>query len=329
LSVQPFQYLRPSDEATALAAISADGARALGGGTGLVDLMRLGVERPATLVDVTALPYADVAETTEGLRIGALVRNSDLAYHPLVRRRYPVLSEALLAGASPQLRNMATVGGNLMQRTRCSYFRDIGIEACNKRRPGSGCAALEGYHRMHAVLGVSPRCIATHPSDMCVALVALDASVHVRGAAGARAIPIADFHRVPAESPELETALGRGEIITHVTLPATPAAARSCYVKARDRASYAFALASAAVALDLDGSTIRTARVGLGGVATKPWRSLEAERLLVGQPATAASFASAAEAALADARPRRDNAYKVVLAKRTLIRALEIAGARG
>jgi xanthine dehydrogenase YagS FAD-binding subunit len=327
--VQPFQYLRPPDEATALAAMSADGVRALGGGTGLVDLMKLGVERPAAVVDITALPYADVTETPDGLRIGALVRNSDLAHHPVVRRSYPVLSEALLAGASPQLRNMATVGGNLMQRTRCSYFRDIGIEACNKRRPGSGCAAVEGYHRMHAVLGVSPRCIATHPSDMCVALVALDAAVHVRGAGGARAIPIAEFHRLPAETPALETALGRGEIITHVTLPATPFAARSRYVKARDRASFAFALASAAVALELDGPIIRTVRVALGGVASRPWRSHEAERVLVGQSGTRATYARAAEAALADAQPRRDNAYKVVLAKRTLIRALEIAGARG
>jgi xanthine dehydrogenase YagS FAD-binding subunit len=327
--MRPFRYLRPTDEATALSAIASEGARPLGGGTGLVDLMRLEVERPAMLVDVTALPLAEVAQSPGGLRIGALVRNSDLAYHPLVRRNYPVLSEALLSGASPQLRNMATVAGNLMQRTRCSYFRDVGVEACNKRRPGSGCAAMDGVHRMHAVLGTSARCIATHPSDMCVALVALDASVHVRGSGGERAIAIADFHRMPADQPELETALGRGEMITHVTLPATAFAARSRYVKARDRASYAFALASAAVALDLDGSTIRAARVALGGVATKPWRSPEAEHALVGQPATRATYQRAAEAALAEARPRRENAYKVVLAKRTLVRALERAGAPG
>jgi xanthine dehydrogenase YagS FAD-binding subunit len=327
--MQPFRYLRPTDPATALAAMAGDGVRALGGGTGLVDLMKLGVERPVTLVDVTALPFGEVTETPEGLRIGALVRNSDLAYHPLVRRSYPVLSEALLAGASPQLRNMATVGGNLMQRTRCSYFRDVGIAACNKRRPGSGCAAMEGFHRMHAVLGASPHCIATHPSDMCVALLALDASVHVQGSAGPRTIPIAELHRLPGDHPELETALAGGEIITHLTLPVTPFSVRSRYVKARDRASYAFALASAAVALDLDGSTIRAARVALGGVATKPWRSQEAERALAGQPATRTSYQRAAEVALADARPLRDNAYKVVLAKRVLVRALETAGASG
>jgi xanthine dehydrogenase YagS FAD-binding subunit len=324
--MRPFRYVRPPDEASALRWIAADDARPLGGGTGLIDLMRLDVEHPATVVDVTALPHHDVVETPQGLQIGALVRNSDLAYHPLVRRRFPVLSEALLSGASPQLRNMATVGGNLMQRTRCSYFRDVGVDACNKRRPGSGCAAMDGYHRMHAVLGTGDHCIATHPSDMCVALVALDATIEVSGPVGTRAIPIVDFHRLPADRPELETTLNHGEIITRVSLPMTPFAARSHYVKARDRASYAFALASAAVALDLEGSTIRAARVALGGVATKPWRSHEAEAALVGQAATPGTYRRAAKAALADARPRRDNLYKVVLSERTLIRALETAG---
>jgi xanthine dehydrogenase YagS FAD-binding subunit len=327
--MHPFHYARPTEAATALGLAGGAGARILAGGTGLIDLMKLGVEQPGTLVDVAALPYGEIAQTPQGLQIGALVRNTDLAYHPLVRRNFPVLSEALLSGASPQLRNMATVGGNLMQRTRCWYFRDLGVDACNKRRPGSGCAAMGGYHRMHAVLGGSAQCIATHPSDMCVAMVALDAVVHVRGPAGAREIPAADFHRVPADHPELETALTHGEIVTHVTLPATPFAARSRYVKTRDRASYAFALASAAVALDLDGSSIRAARVALGGVGTKPWRSPEAERVLVGAPASRASYQRAAEAALADAQPRRDNAYKVVLAKRVLVRALETAGGPG
>ena len=258
------------------------------------------------------------------------MRNSDLAYHALVRRRYPVLSQALLPGASPQLRNMATVGGNLLQRTRCSYFRDVGSRPCNKREPGSGCAALEGHTRMHAVLGGSRRAASPPIPPTCASpWWRWMRSVHVRGPTGERAIPIAGFHRVPGETPELETVLERGEMIIARDVPATPFAASSRYVKVRDRASYAFALASVAVALELDRSTIRAARVGLGGVATKPWRSLEAERLLVGQPATVATFARAAEAALADARPRRDNAYKVVLAKRTLIRALELAEARG
>jgi xanthine dehydrogenase YagS FAD-binding subunit len=324
--MRPFHYLRVTDEAGALGAAGAEGARILAGGTGLVDLMKLEVETPATLIDVSPLPLGTIEETTEGLRVGALVRNTDLAYHPAVRARFPVLSEALLSGASPQLRNMATVGGNLMQRTRCSYFRDPAVAACNKRRPGSGCAALDGYHRMHAVLGVSDNCIAAHPSDMCVALVALDAVVHLRGPTGARALPIADFHRLPGQTPDVETALGRGELITHVTIPASPFARRSHYLKTRDRASYAFALASAAVALELDGRRIQAARVALGGVGTKPWRSREAEAALVGQTANGETYKNAAEAALAGARPRKDNAFKPLLAKRTLVRALETVG---
>ncbi|HEY4015826.1 MAG TPA: xanthine dehydrogenase family protein subunit M [Polyangiaceae bacterium] len=327
--MRPFQYLRPADERAALAAASVEGAALLGGGTCLVDLMKLDVMAPASVVDVTALPYGAVEDTPGGgVRIGALVRNSDLAYHAAIRERYPLLSEALLAGASPQLRNMATVGGNLMQRTRCSYFRDAGVGACNKRHPSSGCAALEGHHRMHAVLGTSLSCIAVHPSDMCVAMTALDAVIHVRGPSGERDIPIVDFHRLPGDRPDLETELGRGEIITHVTLPASPFAAHSRYVKVRDRASYAFALASAAVGLELAGDTIRSARVALGGVGTKPWRSREAEGALVGRAADVTNYRAAAQAALAGAVSRPGNAFKVTLAQRTLVRALELASGR-
>src|SRR5882724_1157444 len=295
--MQPFRYLRARDEEAALESGRAAGAMFIAGGTGLVDLLKLGVERPTTLVDVSALPDAAIEETPAGIRIGALARNSDVAYHPLVQRHLPVLSQALLSGASAQLRNMATVGGNLLQRTRCSYFRDVAWR-CNKRQPGSGCSALDGENRMHAVLGVAggaaDQCIAVHPSDMCVALVALDAIVHTRGAPGERAIPIADLHLAPRAHPEIETVLAPGELITSVTVPVTPLAARSHYVKVRDRASYAFALASAAVAIELRGRVVRAARVALGGVATKPWRSPEAERALVGRPATRASFEHAA-----------------------------------
>jgi xanthine dehydrogenase YagS FAD-binding subunit len=280
---------------------------------------------PAAVVDVNGLPLAAIEPEGEGLRLGALARNSDVAYHPLVTARYPALSQALLAGASPQIRNMASVGGNLLQRTRCPYFRDP-ASPCNKREPGSGCPAWDGYNRSNAVLGGSERCIATHPSDMCVALVALDAVVHARGPRGARAIPVADLHVLPAPRPEVETVLEPGELITHVTLPATPFAARSTYEKIRDRASFAFALASAAVALELRGGVVRAARVALGGVATKPWRSPAAEAVLVGQAPSTALFRKAAEAALAGAAPRPHNAFKVELAKRTLVRALERVG---
>jgi xanthine dehydrogenase YagS FAD-binding subunit len=326
--MEPFRYVRPADDAAALDLGHAEGAAFIAGGTGLVDLMKLGVERPRALVDVNGLPHAAIEETPDGVRIGALARNSDVARHPLIASKLPALSEALLSGASPQLRNMATVGGNLLQRTRCSYFRDLGA-ACNKRAPGSGCAAQEGPNRMHAVLGGSEHCIAVHPSDMCVALVALEAMVHARAPGGAeRALPVADLHVQPGAHPEVETVLARGELITHVTIPLTPLAARSRYVKVRDRAAYAFALASAAVALDLAGETIRAARVALGGVATKPWRSPEAEQALAGQPAARETFERAAAAALAGAQPRGGNAYKVALAKRTLVRALERATGR-
>jgi xanthine dehydrogenase YagS FAD-binding subunit len=330
--VQPFRYVRPADEAAALKEAAAPGAAFIGGGTLLVDLMKLGVATPAVVVDVTGLSQAlaeikEVEGAKPGLVIGALARNSDVAYHPAVRERYPALSQALLSGASPQVRNMATVGGNLMQRTRCAYFRDVGVRACNKRAPGSGCAALaEGaWTRMHAVLGGSPRCIAVHPSDMCVALVALGATVHTRRRAEAREIAVEDFHALPGEHPEVETALRPGELITHVTLPAAPFAARSRYVKVRDRAAFAFALASAAVALDLDGKMVRAARVALGGLGTKPWRSHEAEAALAGQPATRASFERAAALAVRDARPTPGNAFKVRLGERTIVRALELA----
>src|SRR5439155_18457838 len=276
------------------------------------DLMKLDVQSPAHLVDINALPLNRIETLPDGgLRIGAMVRNSDLAHDETVKTRYPVLSQALLSGASAQLRNMATTGGNLMQRTRCYYFRDPGYAACNKRKPSSCCAALEGFNRIHAVLGGSDHCVATHPSDMAVALVALDALVHIIGPQGDRQLPIEDFHKLPGSMPHIETAIQNGELITHITLPKSPFAQRSAYVKLRDRASYEFALASAAVAIDLSGSTIRAARVALGGVATKPWRSHEAEQVLTGATATADTFRSAGEAALKSAKPLRYNAFKI------------------
>jgi xanthine dehydrogenase YagS FAD-binding subunit len=321
----PFKYVRANDVASAVKAAADPDTFLIAGGTNLVDLMRIDVMRPKTVVDITRLPLASIEQVGDGVRIGALVRNTDLAVHPLIATRYPVLAQALLAGASHQLRNMATVGGNLLQRTRCPYFRDRAW-ACNKREPGSGCSALEGYTRSHAVLGGSDRCIATNPSDMSVALVALDAVVIAQSATGTRRIPIADFHTIPGAHPEIESVLARGELITHVELPASRFAERSRYVKVRDRASYAFALASAAVALDIRSTTIGEARVALGGVATKPWRSVAAERALAGAPVNADSFRRAAEAALEGAAPRPDNAFKVELAKRTIVRALSLAG---
>ncbi len=323
--MRPFSFVQPSDEARAVAAASTDGAAYVAGGTTIVDLMRLDVMRPRTLVDVTSLPLASVEEFDGGVRVGAMVRNADLAHHPLIARGFPALSQALLSGASPQLRNMATVGGNLMQRTRCPYFRDAAC-ACNKRAPGAGCSALGGYTRMHAVLGGSPSCIAVHPSDMCVALVALDAVVHARTATGAtREIAIADFHTLPGAHPEVECVLAPGELITHVVMPTSRFASRSHYLKVRDRASYAFALASAAVALDVQGGKIADARVGLGGVATKPWRSRAAEAELVASSPTLATFERAATAAMAGARAQSDNAFKIELGRRTIVRALREA----
>jgi len=324
--MQPFQYIRAEDEARAIAAGATRNAQFIAGGTNVVDLLRLEVMRPYTVVDITGLPLDFVRAEGKGLAIGALARNSEVAYHPLVVQRFPVLAEALLAGASPQLRNMATIGGNLLQRTRCAYFRD-GVSPCNKRAPGSGCSAREGFTRMHALLGTSPHCIAAYPSDMACALVALDAIVHTKGPKGARALPVTELHTLPGDHPEIETVLAPGELITHIELPPTAFASRSRYVKVRDRASFAFALASAAVALELRDGTIRDARIALGGVTTKPWRAREAEKLLVGHAPGTAVFRDAADAALVGAQPTADNAFKVELAKRTLVRALQRAGA--
>ncbi len=299
--------------------------RYIAGGTNLVDLMKLNVERPQQVVDINRLPLDKIERLPNGsLRIGALVRNSDLARDPNVVRDYAVLSQALLSGASPQLRNMATTGGNLLQRTRCVYFRDTAHE-CNKRNPGSGCAAMDGYHRTLAILGTSDSCIATNPSDMNVALTALEATIQVQGVAGERTIPIAEFFLLPGSTPDRETVLQPGDLITHVTLPAPAPGARSIYLKLRDREAYEFALASAAVVATVTGGTISRARVALGGVGTRPWRSPEAEAALAGKPVSAASFRAAAEAALRDAKPRAGNAFKVELSKRCLVRALTLA----
>src|SRR5471030_114863 len=281
------------------------------------------------MIDITRLPFSEiVAQSDGGVRIGALARNSDAANHELIRVRYPLLAQALLAGAPPQLRNMATVGGNLMQRTRCYYFADTAFQMCNKRNPGSGCAAREGYNRIHAILGASEQCIATHPSDMCVALAALDAVVRVRGRKGERAIPIGEFHRLPGSTPQIETTLAPGELIVAVDLPPSAYAEHSHYLKLRDRASYAFALVSVAAALDTDARSgvVRSARIALGGVAHKPWRATGAERVLAGRTLDASTLAAAAEAAVGGARPYRDNRFKVDLARRAVVRALEIAG---
>ena len=326
--MRTFEFIRPDDAAAAVRiAAQTKGAdvRFLAGGTTLLDLMKLNVETPARLVDINRLPLAQVETMSDGgLRIGATVRNSDLAYHPTVRRDYPVLSQAILAGASAQLRNMATTAGNLLQRTRCVYFRDTAMP-CNKREPGTGCPAIAGANRTLAVLGASEHCIATNPSDMNVALAALEATVHVQGPNGARAVPIGDFHLLPGRTPERETVLEPGDLVTHLTLPPPVAGSKQVYLKLRDRASYEFALASAAVVLSAAGGTVTRARVALGGVGTKPWRSPEAEAVLVGRPPDAVSFRTAAEAALRDARPQSENAFKIELAKRCLTYALQTA----
>ncbi len=324
----PFTFARATDAADALRLGVGDATAYLGGGTNIVDLMRETIAKPSTLVDVTGLS-TDIVETDGGgLMIGAAVRNTALAEHRAVRSRYPMLARAILAGASPQIRNMATVGGNLLQRTRCTYFYDTAGSACNKRTPGSGCDAAEGFNRIHAILGASAACVATHPSDMCVALAALDATVHVAGAGGARTLPFTDLHRLPGEHPEFDTVLEAGELITAIELPALPFAKRSIYRKVRDRSSYAFALISVAVALDMADGQIRDVRIALGGVAHKPWRALKAEAVLRGGPATEATFRDAALAELVDARPLRDNAFKPELLTRTLIAVLgDLAGA--
>jgi xanthine dehydrogenase YagS FAD-binding subunit len=320
--MQPFTYLAVDDPSQAIQTAQDPSTTFLAGGTNLIDEMKLNIQTPSRLVDIGALRLGEI-ETLPGgnIRIGAVVTNTDLAWNDAVRRQFPLLSEAILSGASPQLRNMATTGGNLLQHTRCHYFRDT-HSACNMRKAGSGCAALEGYNRMHAVLGVSSKCIAAHPSDMCVALAALDAIVHTQSTAGKRAIPINEFYVPYGDDPAKLNVLSHGELITHVELPASPWATRSHYLKSRDRASYEFALASAAVALDLDGKTIRGARIALGGVATKPWRAYEAEKNLVGKPATPDSFKAAGEDALKGATPQKFNAFKIDLAKRVVLKAL-------
>lgn len=325
--METFSYVKAPSIDKALA--SASEGKFIAGGTTLVDLMKLNVETPKTLVDINLLPLDKIEKLPDGgLRIGAMVRNSDLAWNPEVQKSYAVLSQALLSGASPQLRNMATTGGNLLQRTRCMYFREPdaggpGGYGCNKRTPGSGCAAMDGYNRIHAILGTSEHCIATHPSDMCVAMAALEAVIHVEGPKGKRTIAFADFHKLPGDTPHIENALEPGELVTYVDLPKPVEGSKSVYLKLRDRASYEFALASAAVVARVEGGHIRYIRVALGGVGTKPWRSHEAEAALMGRPPHVATFKAAAEAALAKAKPRKDNAFKVELAKRCLVRTLK------
>jgi len=326
--MRQFEYTAATDIRGATQAISTKpGSAFIAGGTGLIDLMKLDVETPQQLVDINRLPFAEITENANhGLRIGAMARNSVVAWNPLVRERYPLLSESLLAGASAQLRNMATVGGNLMQRTRCTYFRDV-HETCNKRSPGSGCAAAEGHHRTHAIFGTSEHCFATHPSDMCVALVCLSAVVEVQGPSGMRRIPIEDFHKLPHDTPQIETALARDEVITGIELPPPSGKSRSIYRKVRDRASYEFALVSAAVLIETSAGMIDDVRIAFGGVATKPWRSAPAEKVLKGARADEAAFRSAAEAAVNGALLHRDNKFKVELLKRTLMLALaEVTG---
>jgi xanthine dehydrogenase YagS FAD-binding subunit len=319
--MRPFTYSRAADAADAVRLAGAPHARYLGGGTNLVDLMRETIELPAALVDVTGLSNTIEEREDGGLLIGAATKNTAVAEHRAVRSRYPALSRAILAGASAQIRNMATVGGNIMQRTRCAYFYDAGSR-CNKRHPGEGCDAIDGFNRMHAILGASPSCAATHPSDMCVALAALGAIVHLSGASGERTLPLTDLHRLPEERPDVETALEPGELITAVELPALPLARRSTYRKVRDRASYAFALVSVAAALEVRADTVADVRLALGGVAPKPWRAWKAEAALRGRPATEASFFAAADAELAGARPLHDNGFKVELARRTIAAVL-------
>jgi xanthine dehydrogenase YagS FAD-binding subunit len=323
-----FQYARANDVADAVRLIAAEpAAKFIAGGTNLVDLMKYDVERPTRLVDISHLPLKTVEETADGgVHIGALVPNSDLAYHPLIAQRYPLLSSAILAGASQQLRNMASTGGNLLQRTRCFYFYDTATP-CNKREPGSGCSAINGINRINAILGTSESCIATHPSDMCVALAALEAEVHVAGPSGERVIAFGEFHRLPGSTPQLDTNLHPNEIITAIALPAQGFAKNYSYLKIRDRLSYAFALVSVAAALELEGDTIRQARLALGGVAHKPWRDTAAEAALRGQAASHATFRHAADLLLRDAKGFAHNAFKIDLARRAIIRTLAQAAA--
>jgi xanthine dehydrogenase YagS FAD-binding subunit len=332
--VNPFSYERATGADAAVHSIQTNGAKFLAGGSNLIDLMKDNVEQPSALVDINHIGLDKVTGGSDGVTIGALVRNSDLANNRIIVEHYPLLSHALLAGASPQLRNMATTGGNLMQRTRCYYFMDTTFPACNKRAPGSGCAAVEGFNRIHAVLGQTddgPKsahtCIATNPSDMCVALYALDAKVEVVGPKGKRTIPVVDFHRLPGTTPQIDTNLKPDELIVAVTLPAAKFAKHSWYLKARDRQSYAFALVSVAAGLEMDGDNIKSAGLTMGGVALKPWRSHEAEEALRGKPANAESFKAAAELILKGARGYKDNAFKIELGKQCVVRALMQAAA--
>ena len=325
----PFTYGRAADAADAIRQAGVQGARYLGGGTNLVDLMRETIERPRALIDVTGLSADIVEQDDGGLMIGAAAKNTAIAEHPLVRTRYPVLTRAIVSGASAQIRNMATAGGNLLQRTRCAYFYDDDGARCNKRDPGAGCDAIEGFHRGHAILGASNSCIATHPSDMCVALAALDARVHTRGSGGERSLAFTDLHRLPGDQPHIETVLDPSELITGIALPALPMAARSTYRKVRDRASYAFALVSVAAAIEVEDGLVKDVRLALGGVAHKPWRATKAEALMIGHRADADAFGSAIDAELSDARPLRDNGFKIDVARRAAVAVLqELAGAR-
>jgi xanthine dehydrogenase YagS FAD-binding subunit len=321
--VNAFTYARAADTAEALRLGSAAQSKYLGGGTNLVDLMRETIERPEALVDVTGLS-SSIEERNDGnLLIGAAIRNTTVAEHRVIRARYPVLTRAIVAGASAQIRNMATVGGNILQRTRCTYFYDDDGARCNKRNPGQGCGAIEGFNRMHAILGASHSCVATHPSDMCVALAALDALVHLSGADGERVVHLADFHLLPGDHPERETVLAPGELITAVEIPNLPFAPHSTYRKVRDRASYAFALISVAAALEIENGTVKDVRLALGGVAHKPWRARKAEEALKGKPATAENFRAAAQLELAEAKPLSHNGFKVELAARAITAVLE------
>jgi xanthine dehydrogenase YagS FAD-binding subunit len=326
--MNPFEYVRAADAAEAVRLGQGSTTAYLGGGTNLVDLMRETIARPDNLIDVTSLSAAIEETESGGLMIGSAVRNTALAEHDMVRSRYPVLSRAILAGASAQIRNMATVGGNLLQRTRCTYFYDTDGSSCNKRTPGSGCDAIEGFNRIHAIFGASSACVATHPSDMCVALTALDATVHLQSTDGVRTLPFAELHRLPGDHPEFDTVLRPGELITAVELPALSSEVRSSYRKVRDRASYAFALVSVAAVLEMEDGHIKDVRIALGGVAHKPWRASKAEAVLLGSPLTEKILQDAASAELSDAKPLRDNGFKIELVNRTLVAVLgDLTGA--
>jgi xanthine dehydrogenase YagS FAD-binding subunit len=324
--MEPFKMFKAADAAAAITGVMPAKSKFIAGGTNLIDLMKLNIETPVRLVDINHLGISKIETLpNRSLRIGALVKNSDLAYNPIVKHKYPVLSEALLSGASAQLRNMATVGGNILQRTRCPYFYNTEFP-CNKRVPGSGCSALNGYNRNNAILGTSEYCIATHPSDMCVAMIALDAIVNVQGQKGSRSIPFADFHLLPGKTPHIENVLKHDELITSVDVPANPFSSRSLYLKVRDRASYEFALTSAAVLVDIQNGRVVNSRIAFGGVGTKPWRSTLAEKVLNGAMANEQTYRTAAEAALSQAKGYKYNGFKIELAKRTLVKALLTVG---